>query len=352
MRILHVSYDGPGNIWVNGGGAKRTRELQRRLREKGHTFDWTHASRAEQATGKWMSRLIWWRRARRDLHFVACKMDYDVITYEFSPFSPIWIPWELRRKVILSLYHIHDFRSLLLKVGVFAPICWLAQWWAIRRWPHKLALSPAMGRKLDCPHIPPGVDEDLFEMVPVYTGDLYSDEAPPFFLFLGRFDVEMKGIDILLDAWEEIDERLLIAGRGDIGMIDQMVIGRGLYRRVTVVDNPDENHKRALLQHCRALVMPSRYEGWGITAVEAQAAGKAVIGSPAVKDAIYNVPCDGPVEGIRYLVGQYADESHAKAVGRGARAWARQFSWPAMTYEMEQFLETHNRRIRDAEPTQ
>lgn len=348
MKVLHISYDAPGNPFVDGGGAKRAREFQKRLAYPGgkHQFDWLHCSTSEWIRGHVRSRLAFMWRAYGDLRSKRYPTDHDVIIYEFSPFSPIWIPKKLRAKAVLLYYHTHDFRSLWRKVGPLALICWWMQRRVLYRYPRVLTLSPTMCATLverlgpaKVHAIPPGVDAELFELEPDYS------MAKPYFLFLGRLDIEMKGIDILLEAWgmvnAQLDANLVIAGRGQMHPIIDLAERRGLdLSRINFINSPCEKSKQELLQHCRALVMPSRYEGWGIAAVEAQAAGKAVIGSRAIRDAV----CDQRylddtkailMRGMRELA---QDEELARSIGMKSREWARKFSWDALAETYEQYL--------------
>ena len=332
MKILHISYDSLGNLWVNGGGAKRTDELRSRMIERGHVFDWQYASPDEQKKGKWWSRLAFMRRMWVNRNDPALD-EYDVISYEFSPFCPIWIPRRLRDRVVLSIYHLHDLKSLVRKAGPFALGCWWLQWRVLHKYPRKIALSTTMGHLLNCPAIPPGVDGDLFEIEPEYTA---ADQSH-FFLYLGRLDVEMKGIDLLLDAWKGVDSPLWICGRGDVDEIEGMSKARNLTDRVVVMGPVPEDQKRDMLRRCRAVVMPSRYEGWGIVAVEAQACAKLVIGSEAVRDATYRISdqtFNTPEEIQRQACIFAEDETRARELGLASREWARKFSWDSMTDQM------------------
>ena len=327
MKILWCSYDSLDNPFVAGGGAVQAKELQGRLRAKGHAFDWLHVSRPECLDGYVRSRLRYSSRVSRDLW--ACAQRYDVIVYEFSPWSPLWVPDEIRDRVVLAMWHRVPFSQMVRKVGPAAPLCWVAQRRAEQGFQHRVCLAPRKGWTA----IPPGVDDALFEMKPEDKG---------FALYMGRLDIEQKGLDRLIRMWGEMGDAapdLWIRGRGDSDAIFRLAMR---HNNIFVRGEVSEEVKRASLRTCSFVVMPSRYEGWGIAAVEAQAAGKVVIGwdIPGLRDALAGesyIPSDESdfKECVRYL----AAWPYIRArLGLRARTWARRYTWDACADRWETYL--------------
>ena len=109
---------------------------------------------------------------------------------------------------------------------------------------------------------------------------LIADGAGPLFVWLGRF-VEQKGCDRLLEAFSTlvsrgVEARLVMAGSS--GELYEQTRGQAAQfgtDRVAVIRalaNP-----YALLSHASALVLASRYEGWGMVVMEALTLGKPVV---------------------------------------------------------------------------
>lgn len=98
---------------------------------------------------------------------------------------------------------------------------------------------------------------------------------PRAFLFLGRL-VKEKGLDVLIEAYRLYRERSLqpwrlrIAGAGPLG---DLVCGEGI-ERLPFVQPPDLGR---YLASGRCLVLPSRFEPWGVVLHEAAAAGLILI---------------------------------------------------------------------------
>ena len=102
-------------------------------------------------------------------------------------------------------------------------------------------------------------------------------------LFLGRLDIQHKGLDFLLEIWSRVQKSygnipLVIVGAGPgEAYLKQQIRQLGLQDCITLKGRAEGIEKQNLLKDCRFLVMPSRQETFGITALEAMAASKPVI---------------------------------------------------------------------------
>lgn len=120
-------------------------------------------------------------------------------------------------------------------------------------------------------------------------------EDPPSVLFVGRFD-RHKGGDLAIDAFREIgaelpDAELVFVGpdrgladeRGRIRHLEEYLAERipdeSLRRRVRRLGARPPAEVAALRRRARVVVVPSRYEVFGMTAVEALACGAPLVAS-------------------------------------------------------------------------
>ncbi len=184
-----------------------------------------------------------------------------------------------------------------------------------------------------------GFDEKLLE-----TND-NSDPTTPKVLFIGRLDIVMKGLDFLVLAILELRVKfpklkLVIAGRGDALSEKQLIniAGTSSQEFLSIKTNITNSERQKLLSQCWIFSSPSRFEGWGISSVEANAAGKPVVVSEA--SGFQNSISQG-YSGIRVPIGdhkalvQALDEllSHPKKrkqMGHQARIWAKRFTWDSI----------------------
>jgi phosphatidyl-myo-inositol alpha-mannosyltransferase len=178
--------------------------------------------------------------------------------------------------------------------------------------------------------IPNGVDVPDEE-----PADDAKDDAGPI-LFLGRIDVRQKGLDLLLAAVaDEPTLRLDIAGSGTAAEIKRLheLVPPSAADRIRLLGRVDGERKTDLLRTCRFVVIPSRYETFSITALEALSYGK-----PVVHFAIDRHSWIGPGAGVavpafdvaalRTAMRALSDDGPRRAaLGRGARARALDHTW-------------------------
>ena len=172
---------------------------------------------------------------------------------------------------------------------------------------------------------------------------LFAIERRPlnFLLYFGRLDIYHKGIDTLLDAVAILsrtrsDIELRIAGRGDsAAQIQALAEKSGITRHVKVLGAVDDAQRDELFATAAIQVMPSRFEGFGLAAAEAMAAGVPLISSnagslPEVVDAPRGgvlVPPDDPAALAAAIESLLNDESRRSSLSKSARESARRFDW-------------------------
>lgn len=190
--------------------------------------------------------------------------------------------------------------------------------------------------------IPPGRDE---KFRPIENPHVDFKLPQKFFLFVSTLEPR-KGIDTLIAAFaraaNSIAEDLVIVGkRGwDAEKFFTQVERVGLTARVRFLDYVADAQMPALYNLARALVFPSRYEGFGLPPLEAMACDTPVICSNAaslpevVGDAgVLLAPDD--VDGFAQAMVRLArDESWRNELrDRGLRQ-AQKFSWERTVREM------------------
>jgi D-inositol-3-phosphate glycosyltransferase len=197
--------------------------------------------------------------------------------------------------------------------------------------------------------MPPGVDLRLFAPVDRDAARSTLGLSGEVLLFVGRID-PVKGLDTLLEAVALLRERpalqLLVAGGAgpDTSHLDPDEAHlRALARRLGITDRvrwlgPVEQERLPLYYSgADVCVVPSRYESFGLVALEALACGAAVVASRVgglptiVRDGENGllVPWRTPEEFAGRIVRVLDDPELAAQLRRAARPSMARFSWTA-----------------------
>jgi len=368
LKILHAIYDDVQNPWCGGGGAYRTLKVNESIARKNpvtvltgnfpgarnQTLNGVSCIRVGNPSSYLISRITF----TLFVPFYLRSLDCDIVIVDCSFFAPCFANLYVKKPVVDIIHHIMGDHSFKLHswLGVFPSI---AEKVFLKLSEHALTSSEAVKQSLEActtakhiENIPNGVSQELFQLIP---------EEQNFILFLGRIDLYMKGLDLLIEAFSRIrnrDVKLKIAGsgkRGDIVKLNNMIRQMGLENRVEYLGKVDREEKFELFRTCLFLVMPSRFEGWGITAVEANAAGKAVLGTniPGLSEAVIHDKTALLIEpnNVKQLTASLdllLDHKEMRGeLGRQGRTWARQFSWESICDRQYEFYRTvlHNMQV-------
>lgn len=113
---------------------------------------------------------------------------------------------------------------------------------------------------------------------------LGTDRTPNSILYVGRID-KRKGIEFLIRSMPLVlqqipDAQLLVGGKGCyLKKMKSLVSRLHLERNVTFLGFVPDDQLNALYNRARCVVVPSIFEGFGITVIEAIAAGTRVVGT-------------------------------------------------------------------------
>lgn len=158
------------------------------------------------------------------------------------------------------------------------------------------------------------------------------------FLFVGRLS-RNKGIDNLIEVFARLNTkaRLFIAGGDWEGLrskIEKRVKELGLGKRVVFLGEISEKELLKQYSKCRFFVSASKYEGFGLTVIEAMAAGCVVILNDI--ESFRNIVSDGndgfivdfsdhskAAEKIRKIM----ERKDLEKIGRKAKETARKYDW-------------------------
>lgn len=292
MKIIHFDTDDIENP-LRGGQPYRTYEINKRLAR-------SHDIRIYTASYPGCQRRV--SRGKLDyrrlglsipglglsphLSFLASMgmalrgQEHDLVVEEYTPpigfcLLPLWT-----RKPVVSMVQWYFFRDWERRYKLpFERIMRRVPRWV--DYQHFIVQTDKMGDRFrelipqaNIWKIPCGVNDEVFQER-AYQGD--------YALFLGRLDVQHKGLDYLIEAWLLLKREghhipLVIAGEGPgRSYLEEKIAEYQLQDYVSLVGRVAGEQKQRLLRECRFMVMPSRQETFGITAMEAMASAKPVV---------------------------------------------------------------------------
>lgn len=170
-------------------------------------------------------------------------------------------------------------------------------------------------------------------------------------LFIGRIEMDQKGIDLLLKAYKEvattISYPLVIAGGGEakqIAMLQQMIADYHLEEKVQLVGRVSGEKKAKLFSQAKAVIVPSRFETFSITSLEALGSGVPLItfAIPGLswipKDAHLTVPAFSVSELAKAMQIIVNDREVAQKLSRAGKRYAKDYEWDAVTQKYATLL--------------
>ena len=181
--------------------------------------------------------------------------------------------------------------------------------------------------------IPNGVEVNAGELP---TPTAYKD--PPRLVFVGKLE-RVKGPDLFLSALEILDSEGMrfdvgIAGAGSLEAELRIAADRLKRQKVTFYGSVGQEAVRSLYRGADIVVVPSRYEAFGMVVLEAMAAGRPLVatsvgGIPEIVTAPRNAILVAPdaasiAAGIRQLA---SDPDLGRRMAVANREDVAAFSW-------------------------
>ncbi len=205
-----------------------------------------------------------------------------------------------------------------------------------------------------------GVAPGRFDVIPG-AGDHLAREQPDERVLArlgvapGRFALcvasanPTKGLDLLLDAWGRsglaaAGARLVLVG-GQHGAVFRSAPHEELPQGVNHAGACSDAELAALLRAALLLVVPSRYEGFGLPMLEAMGVGCPVVAARAGAlpevggEAAMWVPADDAPALAEALAGVWGDPVQQQWLREAGRARAAQFGWAASAQRLLQRLD-------------
>lgn len=173
----------------------------------------------------------------------------------------------------------------------------------------------------------------------------------PFALAIGRV-VAVKGFDILVDAWRDVPDGLdlVVVGSGPaIADLRKRAGRRGVADRIRFAGWVSEEEKETFLASARMYLHPARFEAFGISVLEALAAGLPVVaadvgGIPEVVGGAGPLLPHDPSAWAKAVQDLHADEAARRRAGEASLAQSRRFDWDRIGSDLVATYEAAMRR--------
>lgn len=345
-RVLHLGFQDfrqPGS----GGGAVRTHEINRRLApdfdvtvlttryadSQDRVEDGVRYVHVGRAWGYFGSILTYFGA----VPFALRKHRADLVVEDFAaPFSSCLSPLWTRRKMVAMVQWLNARE----KSRQYHLPFWLVEKWGLRLHHRYIAVSSDLADKIRLGSA--GADVTVIANgVPAESFGIELHQPRRDVLFVGRLEREQKGLDLLLEAYAQIAtltaDNLLIMGDGpDETWLRGRIAELGLTERVQLLGRREGADKDAALATARVVAMPSRFETFGMVAVEALAAGAPVVAFdiPCLQEVVPPelgalVPAfDVAALGAALLAADSSPELEERR-----RAFARRYDWDCLAVE-------------------
>lgn len=253
----------------------------------------------------------------------------------FDLTGPLLAPW---RPFVATVHDVSSAPGLARRRHAYKRLVWP---WAARRARALVAVSRFAGEET-ARHL--GVPMDRIEVIhsgpglteaPSAESDGAAAPERPYFLYVGDL-AGRKNVPFLIRAFDQADPGadLLLVGHVDDDYAEiRAEVERARHRdRIRLVQDASDRDLETLYRSALALVMPSQYEGFGFTPLEAMARDCPVLASdiPAFREVSGSgallVPLDESrwADSLRQLSGD--EELRADLRQRGRQTVAR-YSW-------------------------
>jgi len=348
MKILHLIYDHINNPWVGGGGAVRVYEIYKRLAPKG--YDITVVSGKYPGARDYEQGDIKFKFLGAKNNYILSTFSYayytskflrenykfyDIIIEDFAPWNPLFsFKYQHKKLIILQIqnYLGKEIIKKYLLLGI--PFYFMEKNYP-KKFKNIIVVSEALKKRLNLnvSVIPNGV-EKVYEISK--TGNYVG--------FIGRIDIRQKGLDLIVKVCKELKYlNFTIAGDGkDRKRFLKIINNLTNIKYVGKVKGLDKDN---FLQNSRFLIMPSRFEGQGIVALEAAAMGKPLIVSDIpelsyVTENGFGISFrSGDTNSLRKAIEYlWNNEKLILQMGEKGRQFAKQFTWDRIAEEYENYI--------------
>ncbi|RJR16485.1 glycosyltransferase family 1 protein [Candidatus Microgenomates bacterium] len=361
MKIIFSIYDSLKNPYYGGGGARSTHEIAKRL-AKNHwvtilcgSFDDTGSEMIDGVHYRYvgvpfvnpkLGQLIFILL----LPFYASVEQFDIWFEHFlPPHSTTFIPLFTKKPVvgITTILHASEFAKK------YKLPFQIIEKFGLTKYRHLVVLTESLKQK-----IKKSSPASTIDLIPLGVERRYlrlkkQVISTPYILYIGRIDIEQKGLDLLLHSWKEYQGKartpiqLKIAGSG---LKEEEKKLKKLIRRLKVKDSVEllgtvaGSQKAKLFSQALFCVFPSRFETFGLALLESMATGTPALifdipgFSWVAKSAVTKVKMFDSKSFVREMIRLTENKNLRQMIGSRAKQFAQQFDYDAIAHQYQQLI--------------
>jgi glycosyltransferase involved in cell wall biosynthesis len=281
-------------------------------------------------------------------YIVQFRGKYDIVI-DSENGIPFFTPLYVRKPIIGLIHHVHQEVILTeLKLSLSQiPVAYVAKLLEAKLMPivyanvKMITVSESSKRDMEkiglgkhhiIDIVNPGIEPSRFYTAP--------KSKHPTILYVGRLKA-YKRLDTLIRAMKYITKehpkaKLIIAGFGESrSYLEKLVKNMGIEDSVEFLGKIDDDTRSRLLAEAWVFAYPSSMEGWGISIIEANASGTAVVASdvPGLMDSVNNyetgylVKISDEVDFAEKISMLIKDHKQRKYMEENALLWAKKHTW-------------------------
>jgi len=355
-KIIFSNYDDLKNPDYGGGGAVAIHEIAKRLTNK---FEVTVITGSYEGAAEELVDNVLYKRIKTHyfgakigqlifhflLPFYATYQKYDLWIESFTPpFSTSFLPI-FTSKPVIGLVHMLSGEDMSRKYKI--PF-YLIEKIGLKTYGHFIVLNEETKAKIKNIN-----RKSRIKIMPngVHLPRMLKARDKKHILFIGRIEVNQKGLDLLLKAYslisEKINYKLAIAGTGidnELNKLKNMIASLNLKDRVEMLGRIKGAKKDDAFKKAAFVVMSSRFETFPLVALEALSYNLPIVSFnigglkwlPAKHCAKAKPFCEKNLSQKILKLSQ--DDELRQKMGGTAREFASQFNWGNRAKEYENFI--------------
>jgi len=364
MNILALNWNDLKNPYA-GGAEVHLEELLRRLVQYGHAVTlvcsgWKGCLPEEKIEGirilRFGNRYNFNLVVPRHLCRIAGREHFDILIEDINKI-PFYTPFYLKMKRLVVIPHLFAttvFQEINPLLGTYIYLAERPLTGVYRH--HKFnVISASTADDMAARGIPRenisiihcGIDRSVY-----FKDPAVAKFERPTVLYLGRMK-KYKSIQHVIVALGKVrrklpEAQLMIVGTGDyLSQLKRLAASLGLAEAVEFPGFVSQGEKVRRMRQAHVAVLPSLKEGWGLTNIECNACGTAVVAadSPGLRDSV-----DNGVSGLLYRYGDIdelaeklsailGDAQRRQRLEQGGITWAARFDWDLASRQFERLLQ-------------